>query len=128
MTEFGHLAARAGERSFFVGWVQSFNKPQTGRPVLSTVQKMAGIPELAVSIFASLLAWDQVVAFTRCQCRDLSLTCHFQPVMIDRAFGNASAADKDTVIAQDHEQATVEVAQQFWRHVVVELEAFERVV
>ena len=42
---------------------------------------------------------------------DLPLARHVQPVMIDDAFRRAAAADQDTMIAQHHKGAAIEVLQ-----------------
>src|SRR5580704_14948813 len=97
-------------RSVLVGGVEPFGETQTGRPILASLEEIATILELAVSVFAYLRARDRVIAFARRQCRDLALTSHFEPVMIDDAFGDAFAADKNAVIAQDHDGGTVEIA------------------
>src|SRR5580704_7696332 len=107
-------------RSVLVGGVEPFGETQTGRPVLAPLQEIAAILELAVGVLAGLPARDGVIAFARRQCRDLALTSHFEPVMIDDAFGDAFAADENAVIAQDHDRSAVEIAKQLWRHVGVE--------
>jgi hypothetical protein len=73
-------------------------------------------------------AGNAVIAFTGRQRRDLTLERHFQPVMTDHALGHACATDQRAVIAQDHEAATLQIAEQLRRHAMVELEAFEFVV
>jgi hypothetical protein len=96
--------------SVFVGGVKALGETYAGRPILPALQEIAGIHELAMSVFARRLARYRIIAFSRHECRDLTLTRHFQPVMIDDAFGDAFAANKDTVIAQDHVRAAVEIA------------------
>jgi hypothetical protein len=92
------------------------------------LKKVAAILELAVSVFAGLPARDAVVAFAGAQRCDLARARHFEPMMIDDTFGDAFAADQNAVVAQDHEGTAIEIAQQFRRHVGVELEAFEFVI
>src|SRR5882757_1605095 len=48
--------------------------------------------------------------------------------MIDDTFCDALAADQYAMIAQDHEGTAIEIADYFWRHVVIEFEAFECVI
>ena len=66
---------------------------------LRTAREISGILELAVGVNAGFVAWGRIIAFTRRQRCDLTLTCHFEPVMIYYAFANAFTTDKDTVIA-----------------------------
>ena len=108
--------------------VETFGQTQTSRPVLCPLQEVSGILELAMGIDAGFFARDRVVAFASRKCRYLALARHFEPVMIYDALGDAFTTDKDAVIAQDHERTSIEVSHQFWRHVVIELEAFKFVI
>src|SRR6185312_1393493 len=118
----------ATDPSVLVGRVEPVGEAVAGSPVLAAFQEAARFHELAVGVFAGCLAGDRVVPLARRQRRDLALARHFQPVMVDDAFRDAFAADQHAVIAQDHQRAAGEVADQFRRHVVIELEAFELVI
>src|SRR5205814_4555038 len=104
------LAETGDLRSVFVRRIEPLRETQAGDPILAALQEISGIHELAVPVFAGFLAGDRVIALAGCQCRDLTLTRHFQEVMIDDACGDAFAADQHAVIAQDHEGAAVKVA------------------
>src|SRR6266700_2897198 len=116
------------EWSLFVCGIEPLGEAQTSGPILAAFEEIAGSHELAVGILASCLAGDRVVAFAGGECCDLSLTGHFQEVMIDDAFGDALAADQYPMIAQDQEGAALEIADQFRRHLMIEFEAFEFVI
>ena len=85
---------------------------------LPPFRKLPASDELAVSVFAGFPARDRVIALAGRERRDLTLAGHFEKVMVDDAFGDAAAADQHAMIAQDHERAAVEVADQFRRHLV----------
>ena len=115
-------------RSVLVRGIEPVGEPDAGGPILAALQEIASPDELAVGVFAGLLARDRVIPFTGRERRDLALAGHFEQVMIDDAFGDAAAADQHAVIAQDHERPALEIAHQFRRHVVVELEPLEFVI
>src|SRR5690242_5387683 len=120
--------SRAGSRSLLVGRIDPLSEAQTGRPVFVALQKTTGIHELAMRVLAGFLARYRIVALPCGERCDLTLAGHLQKVMIDDAFGDAFAADQHAMIAQDQETAAIEVAHQFWRHFVIELETLELVI